>query len=100
MILGLLFFVHAGLTGRWTNIPGHVGFSLLIFMVLLLFYSRRWIGGGDVKLLTMAFLWTGISNGFVFSALLCVFATLVCTENLICVDGVIESPMLTQCSGC
>ena len=28
------------------------------------------------------------------------FAILVCTENLICVDGVIESPMLTQCSGC
>ena len=24
----------------------------------------------------------------------------VCTGNLICVDGVIESPMLTQCSGC
>jgi prepilin peptidase CpaA len=76
VILGSLFFAHAGLIGRWASIPWHVGFALVIFMVLLLFYARQWIGGGDVKLLTIAFLWTGISNAFAFSVLLCVFATL------------------------
>jgi prepilin peptidase CpaA len=76
VILGLLFFAYAGSTGRWANIPGHVGFALLMFMMLLLSYTRRWIGGGDVKLLATAFLWTGISNAFAFSILLCVFATL------------------------
>jgi Flp pilus assembly protein protease CpaA len=49
---------------------------LVIFIVLLLFYSRGWVSGGDVKLLAAAFLWTGISHAFAFSVLLCVFATL------------------------
>ena len=75
-ILGFLFFAHIALTGRWKNIPENIGLALVIFMFLLLFYLRRWVGGGDVKLLTVAFLWAGLENAFVFSILLCIFAAL------------------------
>jgi prepilin peptidase CpaA len=75
-LLGLLFFVYAGFAAQWTNILEHAGFALAIFFFLLLFYARGWIGGGDVKLLTVAFLWTGVRDAFVFSLLLSVCAGL------------------------
>src|SRR5258708_37040637 len=73
-LLGLLFFVHAWFAAQWTNIPEHAGFALAIFLFLLLFYARGWLGGGDVKLLTRAFLWTGVSDALGFSLLLSVCA--------------------------
>ena len=73
--VGLLFFLHAGLAGRWIDVPGHVGLAILVFAFLLLFYARNWVGGGDVKMLTAAYLWTGIQSALVFSILLCLFAT-------------------------
>lgn len=76
VIVGLLFFVYAGFVMQWTVTLGHVGFALVIFLFTLLFYSRGWVGGGDVKLLTVAFLWTGIADAFVFSVLLCICASL------------------------
>ena len=75
-VVGLMYFAHAALIGDWAGMPGHFGFALVIFIFLLLAYARRWIGGGDVKLLAVAFLWTGVPDAFVFSLLLCVFAIL------------------------
>ena len=76
IIVGLLFFVYAGLAGQWTRIPWNIGLASLVLAVLLLFYSWGHVGGGDVKMLTVAFLWTGIDCAFAFSLLLLVFATL------------------------
>jgi prepilin peptidase CpaA len=76
VMVGLLFFAHVALVGRWASVPGHIGLALAIFVLLLLCYAQRWVGGGDVKLLTVAFLWVGFDNAFVFSLLLCVFAVL------------------------
>jgi prepilin peptidase CpaA len=76
IVLGLLFFVYAGLAGQWTRIPWNIGLAFLVLAVLLPFYSRGHVGGGDVKLLTVAFLWTGIDCAFAFSLLLLVFAML------------------------
>jgi prepilin peptidase CpaA len=76
IILGLLFFVHAGLVGKWKTIPWNIGLASLIFVLLLLFYSRQAVGGGDVKMLTVAFLWTGVECAFAFSVLLLVLAML------------------------
>ena len=47
-----------------------------MFLFLLLFYARGWIGGGDVKMLSVAFLWTGVHDAFVFSVLLSICAGL------------------------
>ena len=75
-VLAGLFVLHAALSGRWPGIPWSVGFALLIFAVLLYFYSQNLMGGGDVKLLAVAFLWVGIDCALPFSILLSLFATL------------------------
>jgi prepilin peptidase CpaA len=75
-VLGALFVLHAFLSGRWPEIPWNVGLALLLFAVMLYFYSQNLMGGGDVKLLTVAFLWVGIDCALPFAILLSLFATL------------------------
>jgi prepilin peptidase CpaA len=48
-------------------------FAALMFVVMLAFYSIGWLGGGDVKILTVAFLWTGSSGALPFAILLSFF---------------------------
>jgi prepilin peptidase CpaA len=69
-----LFLLHAVASGRWTHIGWNLGFALLMLAVMLVFYARNWMGGGDVKLLAVAFLWTGLACALPFALLLAVFA--------------------------
>ena len=66
VVLGILYFAHAGVSGQWTSIPWNVGLASVIFGFLLWFYALQWVGGGDVKMLTVAFLWTGIGCALPF----------------------------------
>jgi prepilin peptidase CpaA len=75
-VLGALFVLHALLSGRWPGIPWNVGLALLMFAFMLYFYSQNLMGGGDVKLLTVAFLWVGIDCALPFAILLSLFATI------------------------
>jgi len=75
LLIGLLV-LHMLISGRWVNAGWNIGLAALIFMFLLLFYSQSWIGGGDVKLLTVAFLWTGVECALVFAILLLLFVSL------------------------
>lgn len=59
LLLAGLFLVHATLSGRWAQLHWNIGFAVLMFLVMLYFYSQKLMGGGDVKLLAVAFLWTG-----------------------------------------
>ena len=74
--LVLLFFAHVFVTGRWTSIPWNIGFAALIFAILIFFYSRKLVGGGDVKLLTVALLWVGVDCALPFAILLLIFASI------------------------
>jgi prepilin peptidase CpaA len=74
-VLAGLFVLHAFLSGRWPGIAWNVGLALLIFAVMLYFYSQNLLGGGDVKLLTVAFLWAGVDCALPFAILLLLFAT-------------------------
>jgi prepilin peptidase CpaA len=74
--VGLLFFLYFGISGRWVVLLEHVGLATFVFAFLLVFYRWNWAGGGDVKMLTVAYLWTGIQFGLIFSLLLCAFALL------------------------
>jgi len=74
-VLAGLFFLHAFLSGRWPGIAWNVGLAFLIFAVILYFYSQNLLGGGDVKLLTVAFLWAGVDCALPFAILLSLFAT-------------------------
>ncbi len=59
IVLAALFFLHAFLSGRWVTIHWNLGFAAVLFVILLYFYSMKLMGGGDLKLLVVAFLWVG-----------------------------------------
>ena len=73
VLLGL-FLVHAVLSGRWVTLYWNIGFAFFFFLILLYNYSRNLVGGGDVKLLTVAFLWVGVTYALPFTLLLLTFA--------------------------
>lgn len=76
LLLACLFFLHALLSGRWATLHENVAFALVMFAILLLCYSKGWLGGGDVKLLTVASLWVGLRCALPFSLFLFIFAAL------------------------
>jgi type IV leader peptidase family protein len=53
----------------------NLAFAFLMFVVLIYFYAQNWLGGGDVKILTVAFLWVGLRCAFPFAVLLLIFST-------------------------
>ena len=59
LVVAGLFFVHALLSGRWVEMHWNVGFAALAFLVMLYWYSQGLVGGGDLKLMTVALLWSG-----------------------------------------
>lgn len=69
-----LFAVHSWLSGRWTQLHWDLAFAFLMLVVLLFFYEQNWLGGGDVKILTVAFLWVGIHCALLFAIFLAIFS--------------------------
>ena len=57
------------------------GANRLGFAVLLLFYTRRVLGGGDVKLLAVVSLWVDLHCALLFSVLLFVLICLHLNRN-------------------
>jgi prepilin peptidase CpaA len=73
IVLAALYILYSLVSGSWVEIHWHLGFAALMFAVLLYFYARGRMGGGDVKLLTVAFLWTGLNCALTFAVLLLLF---------------------------
>jgi len=76
LLLTGLFFLHTLFSGRWVNIVWNLALAAVVLVFLVYFYARHWMGGGDVKILTVAFLWTGVDCALAFAMLLFVFASL------------------------
>jgi prepilin peptidase CpaA len=76
LLLVSLFVLHAIASGRWVDAGWNVGLAAVVFAFLVYFYSRGWMGGGDIKMLTVALLWTGVDCALVFAILLFIFASL------------------------
>jgi len=75
LALACLYGLYVVLVGEpWTLVLWHLGFAVVMFVVLLFFYAQNWLGGGDVKILTVCFLWVGITYALPFTILLLVFA--------------------------
>ena len=74
LALAGLYLVYAVLAGSWTNLAWNFGFATLLFLLMLFFYSMRLMGGGDLKLLTVAFLWVGPFCALPFAVCLFFFA--------------------------
>jgi len=79
LVLIGLFSLHAFLSGRWTTLHWNLGFAALMFLIMFYFYSLKMMGGGDLKLLTAAFLWVGPFFAMPFALLLLGF---VCVHIL------------------
>jgi prepilin peptidase CpaA len=73
-VLTGLYLLHAFLSGRWPEIPWNAGLAILMLAVMLYFYAQNLMGGGDVKLLAVAFLWVGIDCALPFAILLMLFS--------------------------
>lgn len=77
LLLAGLFVFHAALSGRWTVIHWHIALAALAFVFMLFFaYNTGLMGGGDLKLLTVALLWTGTSCVLPFLIILVIAASL------------------------
>src|ERR1700738_3107429 len=55
-----LYVLFAVLSGRWVGIHWNIGFAIFMLIIMLYYYSRGMMGGGDVKMLAVAFLWAAI----------------------------------------
>jgi Flp pilus assembly protein protease CpaA len=64
LVLAGLYILHALLSGRWVSAHWNLGFAALMFSIMLYFYTQNAMGGGDVKILTIAFLWLGVGCAF------------------------------------
>jgi prepilin peptidase CpaA len=77
IILGLagLFTLYAALTAHWIDLRWDLAFAGLMFAIMLVFYGLGALGGGDVKILAIAFLWTGASGALPFAIFLAIFSS-------------------------
>ena len=60
LVVAGLFFVHAVLSGRWVELHWNVGLAALAFAFMVYWYGQGLMGGGDLKLMTVALLWSGV----------------------------------------
>ena len=72
-ILAVLYLLYALCSGAWASMQWNFAFALLMLLGGAYAYSLRQIGGGDLKLLAVAFLWTGPWFAGPFVALLLIF---------------------------
>jgi prepilin peptidase CpaA len=75
LVLAGLFVLYAVLIGHWADLKWDLAFAALMFGVLLACYGLGGMGGGDVKILAVAFLWTGLSGALPFVVLLALFSS-------------------------
>lgn len=74
LALAAMFVVYAVLFRSWSDLKWDLGFAALMFVMLLAVYAVGWMGGGDVKILGVAFLWCGLSGALPFALLLGLFS--------------------------
>jgi prepilin peptidase CpaA len=70
LLLAALYFIYVFATGRWNELLSHIIVAAMVFLVMLVCYSYRLLGGGDVKLLTVAFLWVGKDCALLFAVVM------------------------------
>ena len=76
LVLAGLFFVHAVLSGRWTGLHWNIGFAAIALVVMTVWYAQGLVGGGDLKLMTVALLWSGLHCALPFLVIVAVVAML------------------------
>ena len=62
----LLFVPYAAFSAQPIDLPGHLLWALAVFAVFFAGFALGKVGGGDVKLATVAMLWAGPEMGLQF----------------------------------
>jgi prepilin peptidase CpaA len=77
--LALLFIPFAAL--NWNQLPIllHLGIFALVFVLCVIFWQLKWMGGGDVKFMSALSLWMGPDKILFFLILLSGFSALLVT---------------------
>jgi prepilin peptidase CpaA len=70
VLLLILYALFAFVTRSRIEVLTDIVLALVIFAILLWFYSQEAVGGGDVKLVTVVGLWVGTHCALLFAALL------------------------------
>src|SRR5262245_54208506 len=78
LVLAGLFVIHALLSGRWVSAHWNLAFAALMFAVMFYFYAHNLMRVGDVKILTVGFVWFGYRCALPFAVMFVVFA--VCSS--------------------
>ncbi len=73
VILAALYVAYALCSGTWVSMQWNFAFALLMLAGGAYAYSLQQIGGGDLKLLAVAFLWTGPWYAAPFVLLMLIF---------------------------
>ena len=73
IVLAVNYFLFALVSGRWASVPWNIGFAALMLAGMIYTYITYKMGGGDLKLLAVAFLWTGPWLVAPFAVLLLIF---------------------------
>ena len=76
LVVAGLFFVHALLSGRWAELHWNLGFAALAFAFMVYWYAQGLMGGGDLKLMTVALLWSGVRCAVPLAVIIAVVALL------------------------
>jgi prepilin peptidase CpaA len=66
----LLFAIYAAVFWRELPVLQHLGIGLVIFVMCVVFWQMKWMGGGDVKFLAGIGLWMGPQGALPFCILL------------------------------
>ena len=70
LLLLVLYILFAFISRSWFEILWNVVLAAVMFGVLLWFFAKRVVGGGDVKLIPVVCLWVGTHCVLLFSAFL------------------------------
>jgi prepilin peptidase CpaA len=70
LLLAALYLLYALIFRSWYEVLSNVILAVAVLSLLLWFYTRGVLGGGDVKLLPVACLWVGSHCALLFSMLL------------------------------
>jgi prepilin peptidase CpaA len=72
-----LFALFAAIHLDWRGALAHLTVAALVFVVALVFFLARWMGGGDVKLLTAVALWMGPEHAALFTVLMALLGAIL-----------------------
>jgi len=93
-----LFAVFAAIHLDWRGALAHLTVAALVFVIALFFFLARWMGGGDVKLLTAVALWMGPERGAQFTVIMALLGAILAAGLLLLrqYDWMLQHPLGQQ----